>query len=342
MNIQKHNTMKTTRLYTLFALLIVFAVSCNKPDEPNNGGNNDNDVRVTTYTPQDITATTAKCGGDVIVTQGLSLTELGVCWGMEENPTADQLHLSTTVWNEPFICTITDLEPDTKYYVRAYIIRGIEYYYGDNKSFTTESGNVINEYEYVDLGLPSGTLWATCNIGATCPEGYGDYFAWGEIEPKDFYNWNTYKHCNGDYKQLTKYCYDAFYGYNGFTDDLTTLEVEDDVASVNWGNEWCMPTYEQWRELECYTISTWMASNGIYGRQYTANGQSIFIPAAGYKWDNIVYDSGTHGRYWSSSLVNPDYQPYFAVFYGFVSNNQSMSFKQRLAGYSIRPVRSSE
>jgi hypothetical protein len=116
-------------------LMMVFAVGCNKPDEPNNGGNsgggnngnNDSDVRVTTYTPQDITATTAKCGGDVIVTQGLSLNELGVCLDTEHNPTVEDFHLSTTNWSNPYVHTITNLEPSTNYYIRAFALRGLEY-----------------------------------------------------------------------------------------------------------------------------------------------------------------------------------------------------------------------
>ena len=130
--------------------MLAFVAGCKPEDSPNNGGgnngNNDSDVRVTTYTPQDITATTAKCGGDVIATQGLSLTELGVCWGVEQSPTADQKHLSTTVWNEPFVCTITDLEPKTKYYVRSYALRGLVFYYGEEKNFTT-----------LEVGMPMAT-----------------------------------------------------------------------------------------------------------------------------------------------------------------------------------------
>lgn len=82
----------------------------------------------------------------------------------------------------------------------------------------------MKKVTYVDLGLPSGTLWATCNVGADTPEGYGDYFAWGETQPKTTYNWSTYRYCNGDYVKLTKYCGNSSYGYNGFTDDLTVLQ----------------------------------------------------------------------------------------------------------------------
>ena len=107
-------------------------------------------------------------------------------------------------------------------------------------------GGTYNGHEYVDLGLPSGTLWATCNVGAETPEGYGDYFAWGETELKTTYNLSTYKYTNGSYDQLTKYCSNSSYGYNGFTDTLTVLLPEDDAATANWGDGWCMPTADQW------------------------------------------------------------------------------------------------
>lgn len=346
MAFQKHNTMKTTRLYTLFALLMVFAMSCNKPDEPNNGGNNgnnSNDVRVTTYTPQDITSMTAKCGGDVIVTQGLSLTELGVCWNMEQNPTVDNAHLSTTVWNEPFVCTITNLEPDTKYYVRAYALRGLEYYYGDEKSFTTEASGgvgVFNGHEYVDLGLPSGTLWATCNVGADKPEDYGDYYAWGETQTKEIYKWDTYKYGNGRINQLTKYCNNPEFGYNGFTDNLTILLPEDDVATANWGSGWCMPTADQWRELRDKTEHIWTVQNGVYGRLFTANnGNSLFLPAAGL-WTSELGSMGSYGSCWSKSLYTD--QPYGAYFFYYNSDDYSLTYTSRYVGRSIRPVRSAE
>ena len=100
-------------------------------------------------------------------------------------------------------------------------------------------------HEYVDLGLPSGLLWATCNVGADAPEDYGDYIAWGETTPKTTYNWSTYQYCMGSYNTLTKYCNKTSFGYNGFTDNLTTLLPEDDAATANWGSGWRMPTEEE-------------------------------------------------------------------------------------------------
>ena len=108
-----------------------------------------------------------------------------------------------------------------------------------SSSVDDSASGTVNGHEYVDLGLPSGTLWATCNIGANTPEEYGDYFAWGETQTKDTYSWSTYQYANGTFwqdPQLTKYCTDANYGYNGFTDNLTTLQASDDPATANWGS----------------------------------------------------------------------------------------------------------
>ena len=111
------------------------------------------------------------------------------------------------------------------------------------------SAQAPEDIQAVDLGLPSGIRWASCNVGATTPEGYGYYFAWGETESKDYYGWTTYKYTNGGYGKMTKYCNDASHGDNGFTDMKTVLEPEDDAAAANWGNAWRMPTDAEWKEL---------------------------------------------------------------------------------------------
>ena len=337
--------MKRTWKAIAAIMLIVAAIivaGCNKPDEPNNGGNNgggnngnnDSDVRVTTYTPQDITATTAKCGGDVIVAQGLSLTELGVCYGKEHDPTVDQTHLSTTVWYNPFVCTITNLVPNTKYYVRAYALRGLEYYYGEEKEFVSAANN--DNHEYVDLGLPSGTLWASCNLGAESPEDYGNYYAWGENVPKSTYDWNTYGYCNSSSDMLTKYCFNSDYGYNGYIDNLTILQSTDDAATVNWGADWRMPTSDEWQELRNNTESTWATRNGVKGMYYTANnGNRIFLPANGFLAYGHLYEEGVYGYYWSSTLGSND--PRRAVSFSFSEGNR---MPNRFQGQTVRPVRS--
>jgi hypothetical protein len=127
------------RLLAVIVSLTIMIYGCKKSSDSasDGGGLTISDVVVTTYTPQDITCFSAVCGGDAIVTQGLSLTEIGVCWSTSPKPTADDAHLSTEKWDKPFVCTITELSPETKYYVRAYALRGLEYYYGEEKSFET-------------------------------------------------------------------------------------------------------------------------------------------------------------------------------------------------------------
>lgn len=330
----------------LLTVAAVCVAGCNKDGGSGSGSgnneNNDTDVRVTTYTPQYITATTAKCGGDVIVTQGLTLTEFGVCWSKDRNPIAENLHLFTSNWSEPYVCTITDLEPSTKYYVRAYALRGLEYYYGEEKSFITESvGGGLDNHTWVDLGLPSGALWATCNIGANAPEEFGYYFAWGEIQPKDTYYWDTYKYCNnGNEYMLTKYCDDASFGYNNFTDNLTVLQSSDDAASTNWGDGWRMPTYEEWRELIQNTTHEVTTQHGVNGNLFTAtNGNSLFLPYAGARLDGI-HDNHyeNNGFYWSSSL-GMDF-PCSARSFTDSWNDCVMRYSYRFYGFSIRAVRS--
>jgi hypothetical protein len=196
------------------------------------------------------------------------------------------------------------------------------------------------DHAYVDLGLPSGTLWATCNIGADNPEDYGDYFAWGETQPKSTYNWSTYQYCNGNYNTLTKYCNNSSYGYNGFTDNLTILLPEDDAATVNWGSDWRMPTEEEWQELYNNTTCTWTTQNGVNGRLFTAaNGNNLFLPAAGYRWNDELYGAGSSGRYWSSAL-STDY-PSDAWYLYFNSGSCDMHDGIRFNGFTVRPVRSS-
>lgn len=198
--------------------------------------------------------------------------------------------------------------------------------------------NVSSE-NYVDLGLPSGTLWATCNIGANTPEGYGNYFAWGETQPKDTYNWSTYQYCNGSNNSLTKYCNNSSYGYNGFTDNLTTLLPGDDAATANWGSDWRMPTKAEFDELYNNTTRTWTQQGGVNGWLFTAaNSNSLFLPAAGCRWGVDLEYAGGDGNYWSSSLHSS--HPDNAWNFYFNSGSYSMHGSSRSNGRSVRAVRS--
>ena len=202
---------------------------------------------------------------------------------------------------------------------------------------TGTGGGGGDDHAYVDLGLPSGLLWATCNVGANAPEEYGDYFAWGETTPKTTFNWSNYQLCNGSENTLTKYCDNSNYGYNGFTDNLTTLLPEDDAAAANWGGNWRMPTQEEFQELYNNTTVTWTQQNGVNGRLFTAsNGNSLFLPAAGYRRDDELDDAGDRGRYWSSSTY---YNPNSAWLFPFHSDDYSVHAIYRYNGFTVRPVR---
>lgn len=197
------------------------------------------------------------------------------------------------------------------------------------------------DHSFVDLDLPSGTLWATCNVGADVPEGYGDYFAWGETQPKETYNWSTYQYCMGNSTTMTKYCSNSSYGYNGFTDDLTTLLPEDDASTANWGTDWRMPTNEEFQELYNNTTVTWTQRNGVNGRLFTANnGNSLFLPAAGHRGGSSLYGAGSFGDYWSSSLRTD--RSNWAWCYGSSSVvGRRMGGNGRSDGLPVRPVCSS-
>ena len=286
-----------------------------------------------------VTTTSAYGSGNVTYDGGFEVTERGICWGTGNNPTVAGSHLACGSGTGAFTGEITGLVPNMTYYVRAYATNAAGTAYGNEVSFNTLSGGG-GTHEYVDLGLPSGTLWATCNVGANAPEEYGDYFAWGETQPKDVYDWSTYQYCMGSQNTLTKYCNNADYGYNGFTDTLTILLPEDDAATANWGNGWRMPTKEEWEELINNTTHTVTTQNGVIGRLLTAsNGNSIFLPAAGYRNENGLDFADSKGRYWSTSLhTNSSYYP---VFFNYAPGFFGMYYgSYRYYGQSVRPVRS--
>lgn len=206
--------------------------------------------------------------------------------------------------------------------------------------------NKTSDHAWVDLGLPSGTLWATCNVGADKPEEYGSYFAWGETEQK------LYDYLEANYKyfldwEFTKYCTSSNQFYNGNVDYKTELDPEDDAATVNWGSEWQMPSKVQVEELidDTYTKKYYVTTNGKNGVMIVSksNGNQIFLPCAGYCYEewyarNAHY-SGSEGYYWTRVLdgssdwnaatMNLSYSNY-----SYSSNNQS-----RVKGCSVRPVR---
>lgn len=239
------------------------------------------------------------------------------------------------------------IEPDDPDRARSVYIKPgeIEYRYNDWRLFGLCVRPVRvqekKKHEYVDLGLPSGTLWATCNVGASSPEEYGEYFAWGETSPRDEYNWANYMYCKGSETTMTKYCTQSEYGYNGFTDNLPELESSDDAATAYWGNRWQMPSIEQCEELinSDLTTTQWTAQNGTNGYKITSksNGNSIFLPAAGCILDTSDYGPGSFGYYRTRSLSTSKSSN--ACCLNFLINNIRMLDMNRYYGQSVRPVR---
>ena len=211
--------------------------------------------------------------------------------------------------------------------------------------FILNDSSPTAEPEYVDLGLPSGTLWATKNIGATTPEDYGDYFAWGETEPKDSYLWETYKWGYIDsYGQwfLSKYNMSTI---SGAVDNITELELADDAAYVIYGASWRMPTWEQACELVEYCNWTWTSKNGVSGQLGTGpNGNTLFLPAAGNVYGNCFYSPGNQGwsgEYLTTALTLDD--SYCCGYLLISTLGTSINYNcSRFIGHSIRAVRVSK
>jgi len=181
-----------------------------------------------------------------------------------------------------------------------------------------------NHPHIIDLGLPSGTKWACCNVGASKPEEYGDYFAWGETEPKEVYNWETYIHCDGS--QVT--CHDLGPDIAG---------TEYDAATANWKAPWRMPAKEQFQELIDNCTSEWTAQNDVKGRKFTGtNGGTIFLPATGNRWASELYGVGSYGYYWPSTPYDESYA-YYLYFYS--GDAYWYYCIDRAGGQSVRPVR---
>ena len=230
----------------------------------------------------------------------------------------------------------------------------------ENSSLVICSSGMENSHSYVDLGLPSGTLWAACNVGASTPYENGNYYAWGETSPKTVYDYSSYKF--GDAKHaFTKYCTLESCGKSGFVDNKVVLDLSDDAAHVNWGGKWVMPTEEQLTELykECYWVWTdsydetdisgyvvYKATKGNKGKvsyhqlkpepSYSLADIHIFIPASGFRCCRSLEGKGVDVGIWSSSL-NP-IEPSLACFVDNDADNLKNNYGYRYCGQTVRPV----
>ena len=194
-----------------------------------------------------------------------------------------------------------------------------------------------NGHAYVDLGLPSGTLWATMNVGATSETDYGLYFAWGETQgytdaSTKAFSWSDYKWTEDGGSTMSKY---------NETDDKTVLDLEDDAVATNWGGEWHIPTQTQFQELlnTMYVTNTWVTNyqgSGINGCLFTSvnNGNILFVPAAGLADKGRMYGVNNSGIIQSSTRrnVNLDYFMYFT------NDSVMMDYGNRYKGCSVRGV----
>ena len=239
--------------------------------------------------------------------------------------------------NRRFSVYLTGLELATTYYFYAYV--------GDKKSsklqsFTTRT---IKDTERmaVDLGLPSGTKWANMNVGATKPEEYGKYFPWGEsvgysLSERYTFSWAKYKWNNGS-GYVSKYCTDEQFGD---VDGQRILELDDDAAYVNWGEDWCMPTREQCKELIANCDKEWITLNGVNGKVYVSktNDNAIFFPAGDLRKYGYTTSVGKFGFYWSSTVYEDS--QFYAFSLDFAENSTTAdNGAWRYFGLNVRPVR---
>lgn len=295
--------------------------------------------KITTSTAVSVTTNSFKAIASVSLNENvksLSVSpEVGVCYSDENSkPTYSDAHKTLGSSMTDYTINIESVLPGTTYYYRTYVKLLGEVYYDPNVYSITTLGTkpqnkVINGHKFIDLGLPSGLLWAETNVGASSPYADGDYYAWGETETKSYYSWDTYKWGNSPTK------------YNS-SDGKTKLEASDDVATVKWGKECRMPSLAEFQELYNKCDWTWKSSyNGASG--YLVKGpskQTIFLPASGYRNDGDLGSHGSYGYYWSSLLDASDTDEAYDA-YGLYFNSGYFSPSlngYRYGGLSVRPV----
>ena len=272
---------------------------------------------------------TFKLTTSLSISNASSTTEQGVCYSADEaEPTIACSCVSRgTFTTGSWMAELTKLRSGTQYYYRPYLRVGDAVFYGATKSFTTLGEYVETPDNAVDLGLPSGLLWASCNVGAESPEEYGDYFAWGETETKSDYSSSTSVTYGLSISELESR------GIIGADGNLTAAY---DAATANWGGNWRMPTLDEMKELLDECTWEWTTMNGVYGRKVTGpNGNSIFLPAAGYRYGTSLYFAGSYGYYWSAT---PYSDSYYACLLGFDSGYYGWNDYGRYDGFTVRPV----
>ncbi len=322
------------------ALALVFAfVACN----PDDGYK---DEFIVTGDAIDVTDRCATLTGYVSLPYELRDAEVGIMY--DKNTSFENGKKISASWlYGKFTVVAIGLDPGTTYYFKAYV-QGRMAVEGAVKSFSTKESTSPDgavDLEIVmtrDDGTTYKLYWAISNLSESglCadPEDYGDHFAWGETEPKADYSWETYKWCNGSMTTLTKY--NSSSGC-GTVDNKTVLDPEDDAAHVKLGGKWRMPTDAEWTALRTQCTLSGTIRNGVDGLLVSAsNGNSIFLPSAGTRYNNGIIEVGSSGCYWSSSLNASYYvgHPYEAL--GIMSTYWGMAryCGSRWPGNLIRPV----
>lgn len=267
----------------------------------------------------EITYCSAMASCNVVKTDELDIIECGFCYYPEND--SSNVDFIKAPMNNSFSVCISGLMPEKEYKVKAYAKNVAGIGYSNIISFKTLHKNdaapsgTETAHNWVDLGLPSGTKWATCNVGASTPSDYGNYYAWGETTPKNSYTENNYT-------------------YSGSS---TTLPSSADAATANWGSGWRMPTYDELNELKNNCTIAWTTQNGVNGCLFTGpNGNYIFLPAAGYRNGSELRNDGSSGYYLSSSS-NYNWSAWYLsissnIYYG------GMNDYYRYYGRTVRPV----
>lgn len=328
------------RIKTGILTIILLLLSCgNKESDPQEQISSDNPI--VTAEATEVTSYSALLHGYVNVdldTYDLNDGELGFILSTSSNVSLNNCQKVIVpgldyVSEGKYSVLVSGLIPSTKYYYKAYVNMETTNAVGKEKSFSTIDFTYPSA---IDMGL--SVKWANINLGATVPEEYGGYYAWGETETKNDYSWFSYKWGDYDYDlNLTKYNYMREYGA---VDNKTVLEAKDDVAHFTLGGNWRMPTLAEWTELMDNCTLRWKYENGVFGSLITSkkNGNSIFLPHGGHRYNNFFYRNGDFGYYWSSSIGLEDPGKAYSRNLGIHFYINDISQEYRYYGFSVRPV----
>lgn len=303
--------------------------------DDNGGDDNDDDEivvelpTVTAVVVSDVTINSAMLSAEVLTDGGADVTERGFYWN-KANASSEANFVKVGENLGAYTYQLTGLQESTEYNVGAYAVNSEGMVKSEIVSFTTlksedDDDDEVTEYAYVDLGLPSGTKWAEHNIGTLFPEGQGDFFAWGEIEPK------------------TNYTSDNCSSYHEDLGDISG-NPDYDAAAAHWGDGWRMPTLEEMFELTQECIWSWTDENGVPGYKITSktNGNHIFLPASGFRVNGDMIDQNVYGYYWTSTPYEEEGAPPTftkACFLDMCSYQAYCNWSLRRNGMTIRPVR---